>query len=128
MKINFNFDMSIDEVIEHARTDMEFCENQVEFLKLEGCTLSDTATTQIYESIRYNKSIVALLEDLKMLRLSSCRINMQERLQLVENGYNKAIDDFVNECICCEHLTFEQEHIERIQSIAEQLKAGRSNE
>ena len=40
------------------------------------------------------------------------------------DGYNKAIDDFVNECICYEHLVFEQEHIERMQAIAEQLKAG----
>ena len=39
----------------------------------------------------------------------------------------KAIDDFVNECICYEHLIFEQEHIERMQAIAEQLKAGASN-
>ena len=38
----------------------------------------------------------------------------------------KAIDDFVNECICYEHLTFEQEHIERIQEIAEQLKERKS--
>ena len=37
----------------------------------------------------------------------------------------KAIDDFVNECICYEHLTFEQEHIERIQAIAQQLKERR---
>ena len=43
-------------------------------------------------------------------------------------GYNKAIDDFVNECICYEHLVFEQEHIERMQAIAEQLKAGGENE
>lgn len=41
--------------------------------------------------------------------------------------YNMAIDDFVKECICYEHLTFEQEHIERIQVIAEQLKVGGSN-
>ena len=39
----------------------------------------------------------------------------------------KAIDDFVNECICYEHLVFEQEHIERMQAIAEQLKAGVNN-
>ena len=44
------------------------------------------------------------------------------------NWYNKAIDAFVNECICYEHLAFEQEHIERIQAIAEQLKAGGENE
>lgn len=38
--------------------------------------------------------------------------------------YNKAIDHFVNECIRYEHLTFEQEHIERIQEIAKQLKVS----
>ena len=42
-------------------------------------------------------------------------------------GYNKAIDDFVKECICYEHLTFEQEHIERIQAIAEKLKKKESD-
>ena len=44
------------------------------------------------------------------------------------NGYEMAIYDFVNECIGYEHLTFEQEHIERIQAIAEQLKVGVGNE
>ena len=33
-----------------------------------------------------------------------------------------AIDEFVNECIEYEDLTFENEHIERIKKIAEQLK------
>ena len=45
----------------------------------------------------YHKQLAEWLEELVMLRLDSCMIHMPERLQLVENGYNKAIDDFVNQ-------------------------------
>ena len=42
--------------------------------------------------------IAEWLEELVMLRLDSCMIHMPDRLQLVENGYNKAVNDFVNIC------------------------------
>ena len=42
----------------------------------------------------YHKQIADWLEELVMLRLDSCMIHMPERLQLVENGYNKALNDF----------------------------------
>lgn len=43
------------------------------------------------------QQIADWLEELVMLRLDSCMIHMPERLHLVENGYNKALDDFVNQ-------------------------------
>ena len=49
-------------------------------------------------------------------------IHMSERLKLVETGYNKAIDDFVNECkkdILCQTFGLD---INRIKYIAEKLK------
>ena len=54
--------------------------------------------------------------------------NEEYTIRKSNKQYNKAIDDFVKECIFYEHLTFEQEHIERIQAIAEQLKVGGENE
>ena len=54
--------------------------------------------------------------------------NEEYTIRKSNKQYNKAIDDFVKECIFYEHLTFEQEHIERIQAIAEQLKVGGKNE
>lgn len=42
--------------------------------------------------------IAEWLEELVMLRLDSCMIHMPERLHLMENGYNKAIDDLIAEC------------------------------
>ena len=124
IKLNLDIDMSIDEVIEHATADVEFYENQLESLKREGYVISNVATKQIYDGIRYSKSIVRLLEDLKILRLNSSMIHMDERFKLVENGYNKAIDDFVNACknnILCQTFGLHQCNIEKI---AEQLKDG----
>ena len=46
----------------------------------------------------YHEQIAEWLEELKTLRLDSCMIHLPERLQLVENGYNKALNDFVNAC------------------------------
>ena len=49
-------------------------------------------------------------------------IHMSDRLKLVETGYNKAIDDFVNDCkkdILCQTLGLD---INRIKYIAEKLK------
>ena len=63
------------------------------------------------------KTMIEAFENLKI-----------EDVNMFQLGYNKAIDDFVKECIFYEHLTFEQEHIERIQAIAEQLKVGGENE
>ena len=39
--------------------------------------------------------LLLVVEELVMLRLDGSMIHMPERLRLVEKGYNKAIDDFV---------------------------------
>ena len=73
-------------------------------------------------SAEEHEQLANWLEELVMLRLDSCMIHMPERLQLVENGYNKAIDDFVNACkedISCQTFGL---HIKGIERIAEQLK------
>lgn len=125
MDIKLDIDMSIDEVIEHATADVEFYENQLESLKREGYVISDTANKQIYDAIRYNKSIIRLLGDLKILRLNSCMIHLPERLQLVENGYNKAIYDAKGVIL----QTLDNEIlVDTLNLRLEQLKAGGKND
>lgn len=125
MDIKLDIDMSINEVIEHATADVEFYENQLESLKREGYVISDTANKQIYDAIRYNKSIIRLLGDLKILRLNSCMIHMPERLQLVENGYNKALDDVEREFLKCDKVHY---NLQDILNVLNKVKAGETNE
>ena len=46
------------------------------------------------DCVKESEQIVAWLEELKTLRYNSCMLHMSERLQLVESGYKKGIDDF----------------------------------
>ena len=81
----------------------------------------------------YHCQIAEWLEELVMLRLDSCMIHMPERLHLVENGYNKAIDDFI-EKVELKYLGvhpdelyekyYPREICKQIKEIAEQLKVG----
>ena len=68
--------LSIDEAIENLKYDIEI-----------DMYIRDIAP-----------QIAEWLEELVMLRLDSCMIHMPERLHLMENGYNKAIDDLIAEC------------------------------
>ena len=87
--------------------------------------------------VNYHEQLADWLEELKMYKevgkvegyksAIEC-YNEEYTIRKSNKQYNKAIDDFVKECIFYEHLTFEQEHIERIQAIAEQLKVGGENE
>ena len=52
-----------------------------------------------YLTDREQEQIAAWLEELKTLRLDSCMIHLPERLQLVENGYRKGIDDFADKLL-----------------------------
>lgn len=72
----------------------------------------------------YHKQIADWLEELVMLRLDSCMIHMPERLHLVENGYNKALNDFVNACEKQFTTIYGQRYVDMrdIVNIAEQLK------
>ena len=79
-----------------------------------------------YLTDREQEQIAEWLEELKTLRLDSCMIHLPERLQLVENGYNKALNDFVNACEKQFITMYEQRYVDMrdIVNIAEQLKAG----
>ena len=74
----------------------------------------------------YHKQIADWLGELVMLRLDSCMMHMPERLQLVESGYNKALNDFVRFANTMPTVEEEDGEIRpmRLEEIAEQLKAG----
>ena len=80
--------------------------------------------------VQESKQIAEWLEELVMLRLDSCMIHMPERLHLVENGYNKALDDFVNACEKQFTTMYGQRYVDMrdIVNIATQLKAGITND
>ena len=80
--------------------------------------------------VQESEQIAEWLEELVMLRLDSCMIHMPERLHLVENGYNKALNDFVNACEKQFTTMYGQRYVDMrdIVNIAEQLKAGEKNE
>ena len=83
----------------------------------------------------YMKVVVEELEELKFLRQwksdvmdEFCKYDCNSVEEARNNGYNKAIDDFVNACkenILCQTFGL---HINGIERIAEQLKAGGENE
>ena len=77
-----------------------------------------------------NEQIAEWLEELVMLRLDSCMIHMPERLHLVENGYNKALNDFVNVCEKQFTTMYGQRYVDMrdIVNIVEQLKVGGNND
>ena len=103
--------MTLDEAINILKSD-------IEYNKSIGCDTS------------YEEQIADWLEELVMLRLDSCMIHMPERLQLVESGYNKALNDFVNVCEKQFTTMYGQRYVDMrdIVNIAEQLKAGENRE
>ena len=81
--------------------------------------------------VQESEQLAEWLEELVMLRLDSCMIHMPERLHLVEIGYNKAIDDFLEKVELKYLGVHPDELLERyypydicksIKEIAEQLK------
>ena len=80
--------------------------------------------------VQESKQLAEWLEELVMLRLDSCMIHMPERLHLVENGYNKALNNLVNACEKQFTTMYGQRYVDMrdIVNIAEQLKAGGENE
>ena len=75
------------------------------------------------KSLNYDQ-LADWLEELVMLRLDRCMIHMPERLHLVENGYNKALNDFVEACSNQSTTMYGQRYIDmrNVKEIAEQLK------
>lgn len=135
-----NGNMTIDEVKEKASADAEFYINQLKFFIGKGYIISDVAMNQIYHGIKYNESIVRLLEELKdymnknkLVVTVDCKNLDEMQLKIKEvysDGYNKAIDDFL-EKIKWEYLNscgIKQKEIEFLvavaSQVAEQLKEG----
>ena len=130
--------MTLDETIQRenksAEANQKIVDTEIVFddVSLSQLYCDDTEVIEEHLSnyrkcAEYHKQIADWLEELVMLRLDSCMIHMPERLHLVENGYNKALDDFVNACkedILCQTFGL---HINGIERIAEQLKAGGEN-
>ena len=117
--------MTLDEAIEYEKESLQHCKRMLEEI------YEDNLENKILKfEVKYHKQIADWLEELIMLRLDSCMIHMPERLRLVENGYNKAIDDFVKAIVdrglsanddkyCITHY---DNYLKVIKEIAEQLK------
>ena len=132
--------MTLDEAIQRenkiAEENQKIVDTQIVFEDVSISELYCDDTEVIEEHLsnykkcaEYHKQIADWLEELVMLRLDSCMIHMSERLHLVENGYNKAIDDFVKACNKQFAIMYGQRYVDMrdIKEIAEQLKAGIAN-
>ena len=97
--------MTLDEAIQRenkiAEENQKIVDTQIVFddVSLSQLYCDDTEVIEEHLSnyrkcAEYHKQIADWLEELVMLRLDSCMIHMPERLHLVENGYNKALNDF----------------------------------
>ena len=133
--------MTIDETIQRenkiAEENQKIVDTQIVFDDVSISELYCDDTEVIEEHLsdyrkcaEYHKQIADWLEELVMLRLDSCMIHMPERLHLVENGYNKALNDFVNVCEKQFTTMYGQRYVDMrdIVNIAEQLKAGIAND
>ena len=84
--------MTIDEAIARERQQAKEQRNHIG-------TWDDEYSKKCEVYAEEHEQLAEWLEELVMLRLDSCMIHMPERLHLVENGYNKAIDDFAEKAI-----------------------------
>ena len=133
--------MTLDEAIQRenkiAEENQKIVDTQIVFDDVSISELYCDDTEVIEEHLsdyrkcaEYHKQIADWLEELVMLRLDSCMIHMPERLHLVENGYNKALNDFVNVCEKQFTTMYGQRYVDMrdIVNIAEQLKVGVTND
>ena len=133
--------MTLDEAIQRenkiAEENQKIVDTEIVFddVSLSQLYCDDTEVIEEHLSnyrkcAEYHKQIADWLEELVMLRLDSCMIHMPERLHLVENGYNKALNDFVNVCEKQFTTMYGQRYVDMrdIVNIAEQLKAGVTND
>ena len=133
--------MTIDETIQRenkiAEENQKIVDTQIVFDDVSISELYCDDTEVIEEHLsdyrkcaEYHKQIADWLEELVMLRLDSCMIHMPERLHLVENGYNKALNDFVNVCEKQFTTMYGQRYVDMrdIVNIVEQLKVGGNND
>ena len=133
--------MTLDEAIQRenkiAEENQKIVDTQIVFDDVSISELYCDDTEVIEEHLsdyrkcaEYHKQIADWLEELVMLRLDSCMIHMPERLHLVENGYNKALNDFVNVCEKQFTTMYGQRYVDMrdIVNIVEQLKVGGNND
>ena len=78
-----------------------------------------------YLTDREQEQIAAWLEELKTLRLDSCMIHLPERLHLVENGYNKALNDVESGFLMCDKVHY---NLQDILNVLNKVKAGVMND
>ena len=112
--------MTIDEAITHAR--------EVSSRKFDD-------RVHCIRCSEFHKQLAEWFEELKFLRQwksdvmnEFCKYDCNSVGEAIHNGYNKTLDDFVNACkedISCQTFGL---HINGIERISEQLKAGGENE
>ena len=138
-------DMTIDEKIAKEKANAEKLRKIIETgydgeISIEALFCDDTsAIKEAYERFencaKEHEQLAEWMEELKFLRQwksdvmdEFCKYDCNSVEEARNNGYNKAIDDFVNACkenILCQTFGL---HINGIERIAEQLKAGGENE
>lgn len=117
--------MTIDEAIAHAReVAIEQSSTATEL------TLTGTDASKCIKCVEEHEQLVEWLEELKMLRKLKDRNRKIRIIEVFNIGYNKAIDDFVEKSNNMKFADKDAKEIfvERVQEIAEQLKAGVENE
>ena len=147
--------MTLDEAIQRenkiAEENQKIVDTEIVFddVSLSQLYCDDTEVIEEHLSnyrkcAEYHKQIADWLEELAMLRLDSCMIHMPEMLHLVENGYNKALNDFAEKLNAkCDRMIKEKwnsnvapiswaeayaDFKDDIVNISEQLKAGVAND
>lgn len=129
--------MSIDEAIQKenniAKENQKIVDTQIVFddVSLSQLYCDDTEVIEEHLSnyrkcAEYHKNIAEWLEELKCYKNDNDFSVYADRIHKIafNSGYNKALDDFVNACkedISCQTFGL---HINGIERIAEQLKAG----
>ena len=147
--------MTLDEAIQRenkiAEENQKIVDTEIVFddVSLSQLYCDDTEVIEEHLSnyrkcAEYHKQIADWLKELVMLRLDSCMIHIPERLHLVENGYNKALDDFAEKLNAkCDRMIKEKwnsnvapiswaeayaDFKDDIDEIKEELKVGEKNE
>ena len=119
--------LSIDEAIAHAREVAEIQRNNDKLNKTLGKS-SPYYNTDCIKCAEEHEQLAEWLEELKALReeKSEFQIMAKDNYEMgMENGYKKAIDDFIHECDkYCGFYSGKNKSITRedILKIAEQLK------
>ena len=132
--------MTIDETIAKEKANAEKLRKIIETgydgeISIEALFCDDTAAIkEAYERFencaKEHEQLAEWLEELKCYKNDNDFSDYADRLHKIafNSGYNKAIDDLVNACKEDILFQFFGLHINGIERIAEQLKAGVKNE